>query len=105
MFLGFLGVGFGLPTILEAPETIMTCGRQDFDDLIEEFGLKGGLQPLFDGGHSKEKLKSLVKEFSVLIYSKHECITINEYKNIESYRVKSAFKKFLASLKLRIDEE
>lgn len=52
MFLGFLGVGFGLPTILEAPETIMTCGCQDFDDLIEEFGLKGGLQPLFDGGHS-----------------------------------------------------
>jgi hypothetical protein len=69
-----LGLGFGLPLILGLPENVLTCGRRDFEDLIEDFGLQQGLQPLLNKGYSKRDLKSIVKEFSILLPSKLRCI-------------------------------
>ena len=57
----FLGLGFGLPNLLELPENILKCGRQDFKDLIEDFGLERGLQPLLNQGQTKEALLSIVR--------------------------------------------
>ena len=48
-----LGLGFGLPLIIGIPKTILTCGRQDFEDLIEDYGLQRGLQPLLNEGYTK----------------------------------------------------
>ena len=69
-----LGLGFGLPLIIGLPETVLTCGRQDFEDLIEDYGLERGLQPLLNEGYSEKDLKSIVKEFSILLPVKLRCI-------------------------------
>ena len=81
----------------------MTCGRTDFEGLVKEFGLEGGLQPLIDEGKTAKKLKSIVKAFGVLLYSRHKCIDKN--KNIESRKVYSAFSSLMSALNERIISE
>ena len=69
-----LGLGFGLPLLFGLPETVLTCGRQDFEDLIKDYGLERGLQPLLNEGYTKRDLKSIVKEFSLILPAKMRCI-------------------------------
>ena len=103
LFFCFLGFGFGLPLFDEAPKPFLTCGRTDFEELVKEFGLEGGLQPLIDDGARPKKLKSIVKSFGVLLYSRHKCIDKN--KNIESRKVHSAFSSLMSALYERIESE
>ena len=63
-----LGLGFGLPLIIGLPETVLTCGRQDFEDLIEDYGLERGLQPLLNEGYTK---KVVSKELNHLVAILH----------------------------------
>ena len=81
----------------------MTCGRTDFEELVKEFGLGGGLQPLIDEGKTPKKLKSIVKAFGVLLYSRHKCIDVK--KNIESRKVYSGFSSLMSALNERINSE
>ena len=68
MFFDFLGLGFGLPQIFDAPfGWSLTCGSQDFQDLVQKFGLERGLQPLYDDGHSPKAVSIMVKEFSTIL--------------------------------------
>ena len=57
----FLGLGFGLPLLLDLPSNILECGKQDFEDLIEDYGLERGLQPLLNKGQTKEALLTVVE--------------------------------------------
>ena len=94
------GLGFGLPLILGLPENVLTCGRQDFEDLIEDYGFERGLQPLLNEGYTKRDLKSIVKEFSILLPSKLRCI--DEYKNLESMKVQNSFQQFVSAMTSRL---
>ena len=96
-------MGFGLPLFEEAPRPFLTCGRTDFEELIKEFGLGGGLQPLINEGKSPKELKRIVKAFGVLLFSRHKCIDKN--KNIESRKVYSAFSSLMSALNERIESE
>ena len=98
--MGFSGVGFGLPLILEAPESKLPCGVNDFKMVLKDFGLEQGLQPLIDMGKSRKALNSLVKAFEIKLYSRLECI--DEKKNDESYEVYDSFGGLLDFLKARI---
>jgi hypothetical protein len=100
IFFGFLGLGFGLPLILEAPESTLACGAQDFKEVLKEFGLEQGLQPLIDKGKTTKALNTIVKSFGIRIYSRFQCI--DEKKNDESQEVYGAFSELLESLKARI---
>ena len=57
----FLGLGFGLPLLLDLPEAILNCGKKDFYNLIEDYGLERGLQPLLNEGQTKEVLLTVVE--------------------------------------------
>ena len=94
------GLGFGLPLIIGLPETVLTCGRQDFEDLIEDYGLERGLQPLLNEGYTQKDLKSIVKEFSIILPAKMRCI--DEYKNLESMKVQNSFKEFVSAMTSRL---
>ena len=95
-----LGLGFGLPLLFGLPETVLTCGRQDFEDLIKDYGLERGLQPLLNEGYTKRDLKSIVKEVSILFPSKLRCI--DEYKNLESMKVQNSFQEFVSAMTSRL---
>ena len=94
------GLGFGLPLIIGLPETVLTCGRQDFEDLIEDYGLERGLQPLLNEGYTARDLKSIVKEFSIILPVKLRCL--DEYKNLESMKVQNSFKEFVSAMTSRL---
>jgi hypothetical protein len=96
----FLGLGFGLPLLLDLPENILKCGRQDFNDLIEDFGLERGLQPLLNKGQTKEALISIVEEIAVMLPTKLSCI--DESKNLASLKVHNALKNYIAALTGRL---
>ena len=74
-----LGLGFGLPLIIGLPETVLTCGRQDFEDLIEDYGLERGLQPLLNEGYTK---KVVSKELNHLVAILHVWILWSKKKNL-----------------------
>merc|ERR1712037_566920 len=84
------GLGFGLPLLLDLPSNILECGKQDFEDLIEDYGLDRGLQPLLNKGQTKEALLTVVEELALLLPCKMSCI--DEEKNLESLKVHNAFK-------------
>ena len=100
MFWGFSGLGFGLPLILEAPTSKLSCGFQDFKMVLKEFGLQNGLQPLIDQGKSIKSLNSLVKSFEIRLYSRLQCI--NPKKSDESREVYGSLSQLVAALKARI---
>ena len=97
---GFLGLGFGLPLILEAPKSTLSCGLKDFNEVLKEFGLERGLQPLIDEGKPSKALNTIVKSFGIRLYSRLQCI--NEKMNDESRVVYGSFSELLAGLKARI---
>ena len=86
--------------MLEAPTSTLTCGVQDFKEVLKEFGLQNGLQSLIDKGKTSKALNSLVKSFGIRLYSRLQCI--NQKKNDESSEVYGSFSELLAGLKARI---
>ena len=95
-----LGLGFGLPLIIGLPETVLICGRPDFEDLIEDYGLERGLQPLLNEGYTARDLKSIIKEFSIILPVKLRCL--DKYKNLESMKVQNSFKEFVSAMTSRL---
>ena len=57
MFFDFLGLGFGLPQIFDAPfGWFLPCSEQDFQDLVQEFGIERGLQSLYNEGQTPKSV-------------------------------------------------
>lgn len=94
------GLGFGLPLLLDLPEAILNCGKKDFYNLIEDYGLERGLQPLLNEGQTKEVLLTVVEELNILLPTKLSCI--DEENNVESLEVHNAIKNYIAALKGRL---
>lgn len=104
MFLYFLGLGFGLPSLLPTvTPSVLTCGREDFKEVLNEYDLENGLQPLFDQGKSPRVVKKSVKAFEVRLKSRLQCIDPNA--NLESRKVQGAFTILITDMFLRIKSE
>ena len=104
MFLYFLGFGFGLPSLLPTvTPSVLTCGREDFKEVLNEFDLENGLQPLFDQGKSPKVVKNLVKAFEIRVKSRLDCIDANA--NLESRKVQGAITILISDMNLRIKSE
>lgn len=104
MFLYFLGLGFGLPSLLPSgTPSVLTCGREDFKEVLNEFDLERGLQPLFDQGKSPKVVKKVVKAFEVRLKSRLQCIDANA--NLESRKVQGALTILISTMEARIKTE
>ena len=104
MFLYFLGLGFGLPSLLPSgTPSALTCGREDFKAVLKEFDLERGLQPLFDLGKSPKVVKKIVKSFEVRLHARLHCIDANS--NLESRKVHSSFTMLITYMNARVKSE
>ena len=82
---------------------VLTCGRADFKEILHEFELERGVQPLLDEGRSPKAVKQIVKAFEVLLIARFQCIDAN--KNLESRKLHGAFSILIASLNGRVKTE
>jgi len=98
------GLGFGLPPLLPSGTlSVLTCGREDFEEVLNEFDLQRSLQPLFDDGRTPKAVKNIVKAFEVRLKSRLQCIDANA--NLESRKVHGAFTILISTMNARIKTE
>ena len=55
-----LGIGFGWPLLYGLPEPVLRCDSTNFNELVNQYGLDGGVKPLFDAGFPTAEVRYCV---------------------------------------------
>ena len=106
-FLGAYGAGFGLPLLLGLPDVELTCGADDFNTLVKQYGLNYGVGSYFPSHNHAlgSSLSTRVSEFDLLAHAKLDCIIGKEDDSIEAAEVLWALDELISALQVRLHFE
>ena len=106
-FLGFYGLGFGLPLLLGLPSGTLDCDSSDYLRAVQSYGILSGYS-----GHQLDHLvaaqgvdvaRSLISEFDTFVRLEIGCITDREDTTEEANDVGWAISELVAALNARLD--
>ena len=102
---GFYGLGFGFPYLLNLPQDNLPCHSSDFLATLSEYKLNNGLSELFSTSLPISSIRAIVGEFDLWMRVKTACITNFASDHIEVAEVVFLQDELLAALNLRMDVE
>jgi hypothetical protein len=103
--IGFYGLGFGFPYLLNLPQDNLQCHASDFLETLNTYKLANGLNELFSTSLPISSIRAIVSEFDTWMRIKIGCITNFASDHIEVAEVVYLQDELLAALNLRIDVE
>lgn len=103
--IGFYGLGFGFPYLLNLPQDNLPCHSSDFLATLNEYKLNNGLSDLFSTTLPISSIRAIVGEFDLWMRIKTACITNFANDHIEVAEVVFLQDELLAAMNLRIDIE
>lgn len=103
-FLFFYGLGFGLPLILGLPDDTLSCGSENYNTLVDRYGLTNGVSGFLPAPQTSS-LSSRISEFELLASSQLDCILSKEDDSLEAAEAAWALEELIAALNLRLELE
>jgi hypothetical protein len=102
---GFYAIGFGFPYILGLEEDNLPCHSTDFLEILNDYKLSSGLDPLFASSLPIDTVRAIIGEFDTWVRIKLACITDFEGSYLESAEVIFLLDELNTAMNLRTDLE